>query len=263
MLNEREIRVLNHMVADWREPHRVTNIQQAVAATGALHDVETRKRIGRYLVKYLSVLDTPGKQYPALRYVLTNDEALIARHLLQSGQSSRPVTDSAVVAKALSLNRRTVLDAYEVLNEFNLLDHDESARPAHFRLSPKARVVAPDMNFSFTQLIRGDGATFNVTCLADALELARSRFAGEVVRFQSVCAHCPERIQLTMTRGTLAITSDAAWLLVGKTCVHHLAFKSEAHLREFLKAKPDLAGAQTASARDFLKKPEPTARAAF
>lgn len=97
VLTEEEGRVVAFLLEQWRQPFRITTIQQALDTLGLSSQADARLRVGRYLAANPGVHEKV-ERWGAVPFILTEDEKLLARavgHDWRHSAQPRPVEELA------------------------------------------------------------------------------------------------------------------------------------------------------------------------
>ncbi len=101
-LNSEEQKVVNYLVADWGEEYSVTSVDIAMAALKMKPSDETRFRIGSH-IKAHPELHEIIRRWGWVTLVLTPDEKLIARRLINAERDGKPQPTVAEIVKAVGV----------------------------------------------------------------------------------------------------------------------------------------------------------------
>lgn len=237
-----EEQVVALLSTEWQEGLHITTIPQALARLGLPDDEETRWRIGRLLERAwekrrgasgmwhgLRLLRgatrrNPTAWLPVLRrlpslvaearawspavYILSNEEKLIARHVLRAGR----VPSVEEIGAALGLSSGAVETGLRMLRRLGFLAGVEGGH----RFAPGHERLLAGLGFNFHTVALEGGEQFNVPCAIDFLLLVSSQYANQRVIIADACAHCTDRIRLVFDRGELmAVTPPETYVYRG------------------------------------------------
>lgn len=187
-------RIVAHLQSEWRTGLRLTTVAQAMAALGLPEDDEVRWQVGGALerewqqfhsvpgflrgLKWLLTGQSPARLLrflpsalfglprflreardwnPAV-YILTEDEKLIARHILLTNQPSRPVPSAAEVGAALTLSSERAARGLAMLARIGFL----AQHGGGYRLAPDHERFSRGLGFNFHTVTLAGGEVFNV-----------------------------------------------------------------------------------------------------
>src|SRR6266852_9798024 len=102
-LNPQEQKVIDYLVSDWGQDFSVTSVDIAMAALKVEQSDETRFRIGSY-IKTHPELHEVIRRWGWVTLVLTADEKLIARALINAEREGKPEPTIAEIAKAVGVS---------------------------------------------------------------------------------------------------------------------------------------------------------------
>lgn len=266
--------ILQVLEADWQQPFRCTNLEQAADRAGLAFRDAHRRQLAR------TILNDPRlagllRWHPSA-YVLTNEERLVARAVLYALRgAAREDALARRVCTVLSAPGDRVRAALDALTWIGFLERDRS----HVHLSPEAPRFLEGVGFYFHEVGAGK-ERFNVNCFHDFALLTsptyRARrlrnptrrspdlpgmtpkmlaFLGSLrpedlfprtydrgtVHLQDACAQCMRRIRLTVADGRLVGAEPAgAWYVRGGGCgVNHL-FCGAGCAEQWVRANPRL-----------------------
>src|SRR2546427_9373485 len=101
-LDAQDQRVIDYLVKDWGEDYSVTSVDIAMNAVKAEPSEETRFRIGNYIKAHPEMHEII-RRWGWVTLVLTPDEKLIARVLINAERDGRPVPSVMELAKAIGV----------------------------------------------------------------------------------------------------------------------------------------------------------------
>src|SRR5216683_2701271 len=106
-LDAQEQKVIDYLVKDWGEDYSVTSVDIAMAALKVEQSDETRFRIGNY-IKTHPELHEIVRRWGWVTLVLTPDEKLIARALINAERDAKPTPTTRDIAKDVGVNEGRV-----------------------------------------------------------------------------------------------------------------------------------------------------------
>lgn len=160
-LNAQEQKVIDYLVNDWGQDFSVTSVDIAMATLKVEQSDETRFRIGSY-IKSHPELHEIIRRWGWVTLVLTPDEKLIARALINSERDGTPTPSTAELAKAVGINAAEVKRGLNMLERFEILKQDGSAGKAGYRAMPHYLKWEPRLDFVFHKISLDSGRQFNV-----------------------------------------------------------------------------------------------------
>src|SRR6059058_1781216 len=122
-LNPQEQKVIDYLVKDWGEDYSVTSVDIAMKALKVAPSDETRLHIGNY-IKAHPELHEVIRRWGWVTLVLTPDEKLIARALINAQRDSKPLPSLSELAKAVGLNEPDAKRGLAMLERFEILKKD-------------------------------------------------------------------------------------------------------------------------------------------
>src|SRR5690606_32491872 len=106
-LSAEEQKVVDYLVADWGKDYSVTSVDIAMAALKVKPTDEARYRIGNH-IKTHPELHEIIRRWGWVTLVLTPDEKLIARALINAERGGEPAPGISDLAKAVAIGKRDV-----------------------------------------------------------------------------------------------------------------------------------------------------------
>lgn len=270
--------VLQVLEADWRDPLRCTNVEQALHRAGLPFRDSDRRRIAQVILKDPRRADLL-RWHPSA-YFLTNEERLVARAML--GFLAGSVAQDDLVRRVcgeLSLREDTVRVALDALVWIGFLEQAHT----HLRLSPRALDFLEGVGFYFHEVVAGQ-ERFNVNCFHDFVlltspsyraqrlqkpfwrganrpgmtpkmlafleqldprDLIRRTYEEGVVHLRDACAYCLARIILTVSNGQLVSSEPrGVWHVRGGGCGVNNLFCGPACAEGWVRVNPHLLHAE-------------------
>ena len=160
-LNAQDQKVIDYLVKDWGQDFSVTSVDIAMAALKVEQSDETRFRIGNY-IKTHPELHEIVRRWGWVTLVLTPDEKLIARALINAEREAQPTPSTAELAKAVGVSEANVKSGLNMLQRYEILKEDRSAAKAGYRVMPRYIKWEPRLDFVFHKISLDSGRQFNV-----------------------------------------------------------------------------------------------------
>jgi len=160
-LNAQEQKVIDYLVNDWGQDFSVTSVDIAMAALKVEQSDETRFRIGNY-IKTHPELHEIIRRWGWVTLVLTPDEKLIARALINAERDGKPTPSTSELAKAVGGSEADVKRGLNMLERYEILKKDGSAGKAAYRVMPHYIKWEPRLDFVFHKISLDSGRQFNV-----------------------------------------------------------------------------------------------------
>ena len=158
-LNAQEQRVIDYLVNDWGQDFSVTSVDIAMQALKLAPSDETRFHIGNY-IKTHPELHEVIRRWGWVTLVLTPDEKLIARALINAERDAKPVPGASELAKAVGVSEAQVKRGLSMLERYEILKKDPSASTA-YRVMPHYIKWEPRLDFVFHKVSLDNGRQFN------------------------------------------------------------------------------------------------------
>jgi len=158
-LNSQEQKVINYLVADWGEDYSVTSVDIAMAALKMKQSDETRFRIGSH-IKAHPELHEIIRRWGWVTLVLTPDEKLIARTLINAERDGKPQPTVAEIAKAVGVTEAQADRGLSMLERYEILQRAAS-KGAGYKVVPRYIKWEPRLDFIFHKVSLDSGRQFN------------------------------------------------------------------------------------------------------
>ena len=159
-LNAEEQRVIKYLVADWGEDYSVTSVDIAMTALKMKPSDETRFRIGSHL-KAHPELHEIIRRWGWVTLVLTTDEKLIARTLINAERDGKPQPTTSDIAKAVGITEAQADLGLSMLERYEILER-VATKGAGYKVVPRYIKWEPRLDFIFHKVSLHSGRQFNV-----------------------------------------------------------------------------------------------------
>src|SRR5436190_11408075 len=125
-LTPQEQKVIDYLVKDWGEDSNVASVDIAMSALKVAPLDETRFRIGNY-IKAHPELHEVIRRWGWVTLVLTPDEKLIARALVNAERDGKPVPSVSELTIAVGVKEPDVKRGLAMLDRYEILKKDREA----------------------------------------------------------------------------------------------------------------------------------------
>jgi hypothetical protein len=159
-LNPQEQKVIDYLVNDWGQDFSVTSVDIAIDALKLEQSDKRRFRIGNY-IKTHPELHEVIRRWGWVTLVLTPDEKLIARALINAERDGKPTLGTSELAKAVGVSEAQVKRGLSMLERYEILKKDSSAGNASYRVIPHYIKWEPRLDFVFHKVSLDNGRKFN------------------------------------------------------------------------------------------------------
>src|SRR3989440_7501435 len=160
-LTAQEQKVVDYLVKDWGEDSNVTSVDIAMNAVKLAPSDETRFRIGNY-IKAHPELHEVIRRWSWVTLVLTPDEKLIARALINAERDSKSLPSVSELATAVGIKEPDVKRGLAMLERHEILKKDSKARGVGYAVIPRYIKWQPRLDFVFHKISLDSGRQFNV-----------------------------------------------------------------------------------------------------
>jgi hypothetical protein len=160
-LTAQEQKVIDYLVKDWGEDYNVTSVDIAMNAVKVQQSDETRFRIGNY-IKAHPELHEVIRRWGWVTLVLTPDEKLIARALINAERDGKPAPSLSDLAKAVAIKEPDVRRGLAMLERYEILK--KGGEPGGTGHSVMQRYIKwePRLDFVFHNITLDSGRQFSV-----------------------------------------------------------------------------------------------------
>ena len=159
-LKPEEQKVLNYLLADWGKDYSVTSVDTAMQAVKVKDTDESRFRIGSY-IKGHPELHEVIRRWGWVTLVLSPNEKLIARALVNAERDGKPAPSLGEIAKAVGITEDQVKRSLPMLERYEIIQRNPSRGGAGFSVIPRYLKWEPRLDFLFHQVTLADGRQFN------------------------------------------------------------------------------------------------------
>jgi hypothetical protein len=159
-LSRKEQRVIDYLVKDWAEDFGVTSVDIAMKEVGVSQSDKTRFRIGSY-IKTHPELHQVVRRWGWVTIVLTPNEKLIARALINAERDGQPAPTIRDLAKSVSISESKVRRGLVMLERFEIVTKDKDTKGV-YRVVQRYIKWQPRLDFVFHTLTLERGRQFNV-----------------------------------------------------------------------------------------------------
>ena len=158
-LSAQEQKVVDYLVTDWGQDS-VTSVDMAMDALKVEQSDETRFRIGSY-IKAHPELHAVIRRWGWVTLVLTPDEKLIARSLINAQRDGKAAPSIAEIAKAVGITEPKVTRGLATLERYEIIKRDGSFGGAGYSVLPLYVKWVPRLDFVFHEVTLDSGRQFN------------------------------------------------------------------------------------------------------
>jgi hypothetical protein len=160
-LTAQEQKVIDYLVKDWGEDYSVTSVDIAMNALKVAPSDETRFRIGNY-IKAHPELHEVIRRWGWVTLVLTPDEKLIARALINAERDSKPLPSVSELASEVGIKEPDIKRGLAMLARYEILAKDGKAGSSGYTVMPRYIKWEPRLDFVYHNLTLNGGRQFSV-----------------------------------------------------------------------------------------------------
>ena len=158
-LSPQEQKVIDYLVTDWGQDS-VTSVDIAMDALKVGQSDETRFRIGSY-IKTHPELHEVIRRWGWVTLVLTPDEKLIARSLINAQRDGKAAPSIAEIAKAVGITEPQAKRGLAMLDRYQIIKRESSIAGAGYSVMPLYVRWVPRLDFVFHKVTLDSGRQFN------------------------------------------------------------------------------------------------------
>src|SRR2546425_5069994 len=160
-LTAQEQKVIDYLVKDWGEDSNVASVDIAMNTLKVAPSDETRFRIGNY-IKTHPELHEVIRRWGWVTLVLTPDEKLIARALINAERDGKPVPTVSELTTVVGVKEPDVKRGLAMLERYEILKKDSKAKGVGYAVMPHYIKWEPRLDFVFHKISLDSGRQFNV-----------------------------------------------------------------------------------------------------
>ena len=158
-LTAHEKKVIDFLINDWGKDYSVTSVDIAMSALKMKQSDETRFRIGSH-IKSHPELHEIIRRWDWVTLVLTPDEKLIARMLINAERDGKPQPTVLEIAKAVGITEAQVDRGLSMLERYEILQRAAS-KGAGYKVVSRYIKWEPRLDFIFHKVSLDSGRQFN------------------------------------------------------------------------------------------------------
>lgn len=161
-LSPQEKKVIEYLQSVWGKDNSVTSVDQAMEIVGLRQSDEMRLRIGQY-IKQHPELHAVIRRWGWETLVLTPNEKLIARAIINAVREQQPAPTLAQISKATGISQNDVKRGLAMLERYQILKRDEAAGGAGYTVAaPRYLNWHPRLDFVFHRMTVSSGRNTSV-----------------------------------------------------------------------------------------------------
>lgn len=161
-LSPQEKKVIEYLLGVWGKDHSVMSVDQAMAVVGLRSSDEARFRIGQYIKRHPE-LHVIIRRWGWETLVLTPNEKLIARAIINTARKQKPTPTLAAIAKAADISQNDVKRGLTMLEKYQILKRDEAAGGVGYAAAaPRYLNWHPRLDFVFHRMTVSSGRNTSV-----------------------------------------------------------------------------------------------------
>lgn len=158
-LSSEEQKVIKYLVADWGEDYSVTSVDIAMAALKMKPSDDSRFRIGNYIKEHPELHEVV-RRWGWVTLVLTPDEKLIARTLINAERDGKPVPPVSEIAKAVGITEAQADSGLSMLERYGIIQRAAS-NGAGYKVVTRYIKWEPRLDFIYHKVSLDSGRQFN------------------------------------------------------------------------------------------------------
>jgi len=154
-------KVIDYLIKDWGEDFSVTTVDQALRALKIESSEETRFRIGSH-IKAHPELHEVIRRWGWVTLVLTPDEKLLARALINAQRDTKPAPSVSELAKAVGIKEPDIERGLAMLARYEILSKNTNVAGSAYTVTPRYIKWEPRLDFVFHNVTLDSGRQFSV-----------------------------------------------------------------------------------------------------
>ena len=158
-LSSEEQKVVKYLVADWGEDYSVTSVDIAMAAVKMKPSDESRFRIGSYIKEHPELHEVI-RRWGWVTLVLTPEEKLIARTLINAERDGKPEPAVSEIAKAVGITDAQIDRGLSTLERYEIIERAAS-KGAGYKVVTRYIKWEPRLDFIYHKVSLDSGRQFN------------------------------------------------------------------------------------------------------
>jgi hypothetical protein len=158
-LSSEEQKVVKYLVADWGEDYSVTSVDIAMAAVKMKPSDESRFRIGSYIKEHPELHEVI-RRWGWVTLVLTPEEKLIARTLINAERDGKPEPTVSEIAKAVGITDAQIDRGLSTLDRYEIIERAAS-KGAGYKVVTRYIKWEPRLDFIYHKVSLDSGRQFN------------------------------------------------------------------------------------------------------
>ena len=158
-LSSEEQKVVKYLVADWGEDYSVTSVDIAMAAVKMKPSDESRFRIGSYIKEHPELHEVI-RRWGWVTLVLTPEEKLIARTLINAERDGKPEPTVSEIAKAVGITDAQIDRGLSTLERYEIIERAAS-KGAGYKVVTRYIKWEPRLDFIYHKVSLDSGRQFN------------------------------------------------------------------------------------------------------
>jgi hypothetical protein len=161
-LSPQEKKVIEYLQSVWGKDNSVMSVDQAMAGVGLRSSEEMRFRLGQH-IKQHPELHVIIRRWGWETLVLTPNEKLIARTIINAAREQKPAPTLAAIAKAVDISQDEVKRGLAMLERSQILKRDDAAGGAGYAVAaPRYLNWHPRLDFVFHRMTVSSGRNTSV-----------------------------------------------------------------------------------------------------
>lgn len=158
-LSPQDQKVIDYLVSDWSHD-TVTSVDIAMTTLKVEPSEETRFRLGSH-IKAHPELHEVIRRWGWVTLVLTPEEKLIARALINAQRDGKPSPSVSEIAKAVGITEAQTKRELAMLERYEILKQDNKTAGAGYSILPQYVKWEPRLDFLFHKVTLDSGRQFN------------------------------------------------------------------------------------------------------
>ena len=158
VLSSQEKKVIEYLKNDWGKDYSVTTVDLAMASLGISPSDEMRFKVGNY-IKHHPELHEVIRRWGCETLVLTQNEKLIARAIINAQRDNHPIPSESEIAQAAGISMDETRHGLDMLTRYQILSHNKTTDS--YQAAARYLNWQPRLDFLFHTVKLSSGRQFN------------------------------------------------------------------------------------------------------
>ncbi len=244
-------KIVDYLLDDWDEQGHSTSISLAMKILDMKPNDTVRLEVGEHFRAHTDLANNL-KWRGTNNYILSNDEKLIAKYLINTYTNEKRIPDLKELSEEVGIPESNLNGRLNFMAQAGLLQASSNEKLG-YALTDKYNRWGGPLRYNFHTVAQENAKAFDVWWGVDFLLLVNS-YGDKKVEIEDSCMHCSKRINLTIEKGEIAsLSPETVWIQQGGGWAVDNLFWSEEHLTDWLDSYPEYKELTHANIGEFLE----------